>query len=140
MIFKLIFFVGFVGVLLRLVQRERLSLDLASLTFVLIASILALSFSPYFVERIAALLEFSNPAMSVIAMVLVGLLVLCLILAVSVSDLRRRQSLLIRQLAQLQHRLTPAEHLAPVRGESARPPASQGRSSGASARNEGPQD
>lgn len=104
MIFKLFFVFILVWILLRLVQRERLSLDLASLTMVLIVCVLALSFSPFLVEKIAAILEFSNPGMSVVALVLVGLIALCMILAVNISDLRHRQALLVRQLAQLQAR------------------------------------
>ena len=110
MTFKLLFVLVFVGVLLRLVQRERLSLDLASLTLVLILAVLVLSFSPFWVERIAAVLDFSTPALSVVALVLVGLLVLCVILAVTVSDLKHRQARLVRQLAVLQSRLSQVEH------------------------------
>lgn len=120
MIFKLMFVVTFVWLLLRLVQHERLSLDLASLTLVMILCVLALSFSPFLVERIAVALEFSNPAMSVIALALVGLVVLCLILAVSVSDLRRRQAIFVRQLARLQSRLSHDEHPAIAQSDDAR--------------------
>ncbi len=109
MTFKLLFVLAFVGVLLRLVQRERLSLDLASLTLVMILGVLLLSFSPFMVERIAAVLDFSTPAMSVVALVLVGLLVLCVIMAVMISDLKHRQAQLVRQLAQMQARLSNLE-------------------------------
>ncbi len=109
MTFKLLFVLAFVGVLLRLVQRERLSLDLASLTLVMILGVLLLSFSPFMVERIAAVLDFSTPAMSVVALVLVGLLVLCVILSVMISDLKHRQARLVRQLAQMEARLLTLE-------------------------------
>ena len=109
MTFKLLFVLAFVGVLLRLVQRERLSLDLASLTLVLILGVLVLSFSPFWVERIAAVLDFSTPAMSVVALGLVGLLVLCVILSVMISELKHRQARLVRQLAQMEARLSNLE-------------------------------
>lgn len=123
MTFKLLFVLVFVWLLLRLVQRERLSLDLASLTMVLIVAVLGLSFSPYWVERIALVLEFSNPAMSVVALMLVGLMALCLILAVSISDLRRRHALLVRQLAQLQTKIAQSQQPAHAPGEAGGDPA-----------------
>ena len=73
MTFKLLFFFAFVWVLLRLVQRDRLALDLASFTILLILVVMGLSFSPYLVERIAAFLQFGTPSMAVVALVIAGL-------------------------------------------------------------------
>ena len=102
MIFKILFFVIFFWILLRLVQKQRLGMDLASLTILLIVGVLALSFSPYWVERIAALLEFSTPSMAVVALVVAGLVTISVILLVMVSDLKRKQANLTRQLASLE--------------------------------------
>ena len=102
MTYKLLFIVGFVWVLLRLVQRERLALDLASANLLLIVAVLGLSFSPYWVERIATFLEFGTPSMAVVALVIAGLVTLSLILSVMVSDLKRKQELLIRHMARLE--------------------------------------
>ena len=100
--FKLLFIVGFVWVLLRLVQRERLALDLASLTVLLILVVMALSFSPYWVEKIADFLQFGTPSMAVVALVTSGLVSVCLILSVMVSDLKRTQAHLIRKISSLE--------------------------------------
>ena len=102
MTYKLLFIVGFVWVLLRLVQRDRLALDLASLTILLIVAVLGLSFSPYWVERIATFLQFGTPSMAVVALVISGLVTVSVILSVMVSDLKRKQSQLIRQMARLE--------------------------------------
>jgi hypothetical protein len=102
MTFKLLFIVGFVWALLRLVQLERLALDLASLTMLLIMVVLGLSFSPYWVERIAAFLQFGTPSMAVVALVIAGLIAVSVILSVMVSDLKRKQAHLIRQIARLE--------------------------------------
>ena len=104
--FKLLFFIGFVWVLLRLVQRERLALDLASLTILLILAVMALSFSPYWVERIADLLQFGTPSMAVVALVTAGLVSVSVILSVMVSDLKRKQAHLIRQISILEIKIS----------------------------------
>jgi len=109
MILKLFFIASYISVLLYLVRKDRLSLDLASAAFILILCVLGLSFSPYWVERIAAALDFSTPAMAIVALTMVGLISLCLVLAVTLSDLIRRQGLLIRQLALFELRLSSAE-------------------------------
>lgn len=101
MIFKILFFVTFFWMLLRLVQTQRLGMDLASLTILLIVGVLALSFSPYWVERIAAFLEFGTPSMAVVALVVAGLVTISVILSVMVSDLKRKHANLTRQLARL---------------------------------------
>ena len=106
MTFKLLFIVGFVWVLLRLVQRERLALDLASFTMLLIVVVLALSFSSYWVERTAAFLQFGTPSMAVVALVIAGLVTVSVILSVMVSDLKRRQARLIRQMARLEMKIS----------------------------------
>ncbi len=100
--FKLLFVFVFVWTILRLVQRERLGLDLASLTLLLIVAVMGLSFSPYFVERIAALLQFGTPSMAVVALVTGGLVTVSVILSVMLSDLKRKQAHLIRQIAKLE--------------------------------------
>ena len=111
MIFKILFFMTISWLLLRLVQRQRLGLDLASLTILLIVGVLALSFSPYWVERIAAFLEFGTPSMAVVALVVAGLVTISLILSVMVSDLKRKHANLTRQLARLELRVnTPKLH------------------------------
>jgi len=102
MIFKTLFFIAFIWVLLRLVQRQRLGMDLASFTILLMAGVLALSFSPYWVERIAASLEFSTPSMAIVALVVAGLVTISVILSVMVSDLKRKHANLTRQLARLE--------------------------------------
>jgi len=102
MIYKLFFILIIVFVLLRLVQRERLALDIASITITLIVVVLGLSFSPYWVEKIAAFLEFGTPSMAVVALVIAGLIIVSVILSVMVSDLKRNQAHLIRQIARLE--------------------------------------
>ena len=102
MIVKLLFITGFVWVLLRLVQRERLALDLASLTLILIVVVMGLSFSPYLVERIAAIFQFGRPSMAVVALMITGLVAVSVILSIMVSDLKRAQARLIRQIARLE--------------------------------------
>lgn len=106
MIFKLLFFVGFVWILLMLVQRQRLGMDLASLTLALLVGVFALSFSPYWVEKLAQFFEFGTPSMAVVALAIVGLVTVAVILLVMVSDLKRKHALLTRQLAGLQLRLS----------------------------------
>jgi hypothetical protein len=106
MTFKLLFIVGFVWVLLLLVQRDRLALDLASFTILLIAAVMGLSFSPYWVERIAAFLQFGTPSMAVVALVIAGLVTVSVILSVMVSDLKRKQARLIRQMARLEMKIS----------------------------------
>ena len=109
MTFKVFFVAAYIFALFFLVRKDRLSLDLASITFILILFVLGLSFSPFLVERIAAALDFSTPAMAVVALTIVGLISLSLVLAVTVSDLILRQGFLIRQMAQLEMRLYNAE-------------------------------
>ncbi len=106
MIFKLLFFVGFVWILLMLVQRQRLGMDLASLTLALLVGVFALSFSPYWVERLAHFFEFGTPSMAVVALSIAGLVTVAVILLVMVSDLKRKHALLTRQLAGIQLRLS----------------------------------
>ena len=102
MIFKVLFFVIFFWVLLLLVQRQRLGMDLASFTILLIVGVFALSFSPFWVERIAAFLEFGTPSMAVVALVVACLVTIAVILLVMVTDLKRKQANLTRQLARLE--------------------------------------
>ena len=102
MIFKLLFFVGFVWILLMLVHRQRLGMDLASLTLALLVGVFALSFSPYWVERLAQFFEFGTPSMAVVALAIAGLVTVVVVLLVMVSDLNRKHALLTRQLAGLQ--------------------------------------
>jgi|LauGreSuBDMM15SN_2_FD.fasta_scaffold04526_4 hypothetical protein len=106
MIFKLLFFVGFVWILLMLVQRQRLGMDLASLTLALLVGVFALSFSPYWVEKLAQFFDFGTPSMAVVALAIAGLVTVAVILLVMVSDLKRKHALLTRQLAGLQLRLS----------------------------------
>ena len=106
MIFKFLFFVGFVWILLMLVQRQRLGIDLASLTLALLVGVFALSFSPYWVEKLAQFFEFGTPSMAVVARAIAGLVTVAVILLVMVSDLKRKHALLTRQLAGLQLRLS----------------------------------
>jgi hypothetical protein len=105
MTFKILFILGFIWILLRLVQRERLALDLASLTMLLIFVVLSLSFSPYWVEKIAVFLDFGTPSMAVVALVIAGLVTVSIILAVMISDLKRKQALLIRQMSRLEMKI-----------------------------------
>ena len=105
MTFKILFILGFIWILLRLVQRERLALDLASLTMLLIFVVLSLSFSPYWVEKIAFFLDFGTPSMAVVALVIAGLVTVSIILAVMISDLKRKQALLIRQMSRLEMKI-----------------------------------
>ena len=102
MTFKILFIVAFVWVLLSLVQRERLALDLASFTLLFIVVVLLVSFSPFWVERIATFLQFGTPSMAVVALVISGLVTVSVILSVMVSDLKRQQAHLIRQMARLE--------------------------------------
>ena len=102
MIFKLLFFIAFIWVLLRLVQQRRLGMDLSSFTILLMSGVLALSFSPYWVERIAAFLVFGTPSMAIVALVVAGLVTISVILSVMVSDLKRKHANLTRQLARLE--------------------------------------
>ncbi len=106
MIYKLIFFFGFVWFLLMLVQRQRLGMDLASLTLVLIVCVLALSFSPYWVEKLAQFLEFGTPSMAVVALAIAGLVTVAVILLVMISDLKRKHAQLTRQVASMQLKLS----------------------------------
>ena len=112
MIYKLLFFFGFVWFLLMLVQRQRLGMDLASLTLLLIVGVLALSFSPYWVEKLAQFLEFGTPSMSVVALAIEGLVTVAVILLVMVSDLKRKHALLTRQVASLQLLLSQTDKTA----------------------------
>ena len=109
MIFKLIFFISFVWLLLILVQRQRLEMDLASLTLLLIVGVLALSFSPYWVEKLAQFFEFGTPSMAVIALAIAGLVTVAVILLVMVSDLKRKHAMLTRQLTSLQLKINQEE-------------------------------
>ena len=105
MIYKLLFFFAFVWFLLMLVQRQRLGMDLASLTLLLIVGVLALSFSPYWVEKLAQFLEFGTPSMAVVALAIAGLVTVAVILLVMISDLKRKHALLTRQVASMQLKL-----------------------------------
>lgn len=105
MIYKLLFFFGFVWFLLMLVQRRRLGMDLASMTLLLIVFVLALSFSPYWVEKLAQFFEFGTPSMAVVAPVIAGLVTVSVILLVMISDLKRKHGELTRQVANLQLKL-----------------------------------
>ena len=106
MTFKFLFIVGFVWILLRLVQRERLALDLASFTMLLIVVVLGLSFSPYWVEKAASFFQFGTPPMVVVALVIAGLVTMSVILSVMLSDLKRKQARLIRQMARLEFKIS----------------------------------
>ena len=109
MIYKLLFFFGFVWFLLILVQRQRLGMDLASLILFLIVGVLALSFSPYWVERLAQFFEFGTPSMAVVALAIAGLVTVAVILLVMISDLKRKHALLTRQVASMQLKLSHSE-------------------------------
>ena len=109
MIYKLLFFFGFVWFLLMLVQRQRLGMDLASLTLVLIVGVLALSFSPYWVEKLAQFLEFGTPSMAVVALAIAGLVTVAVILLVMISDLKRKHAQLTRQVASMQLKLSQVD-------------------------------
>jgi hypothetical protein len=109
MIYKLLFFFGFVWFLLVLVQRQKLGMDLASLTLLLIVGVLALSFSPYWVEKLAQFFEFGTPSMAVVALAISGLVTIAVILMVMVSDLKRKHAMLTRQLASLQLKIDQEE-------------------------------
>jgi hypothetical protein len=89
-----------------LVQRKRLGIDLASLTLLLIVGVLALSFSPYWVEKLAQLFEFGTPSMAVVGLVIAGLVTVSVILLVMISDLKRKHAQLTRQVASLQLKLS----------------------------------
>jgi hypothetical protein len=102
MIVKLLFIAGFVWILLRLVQRERLALDLASLTLILIVAVMGFSFSPYLVERVAAIFQFGRPSMAVVALLIAGLVAVSVTLSIMVTDLKRAQARLIRQMARME--------------------------------------
>jgi len=109
MIYKLVFFICFVWFLLMLVQRQRLGMDLASLTLLLIVGVLALSFSPYWVEKLAHYFEFGTPSMAVVALAIAGLVTVAVILLVMISDLKRKHAQLTRQVAGLQIKLSQAD-------------------------------
>ena len=109
MIYKLLFFFSIVWFLLMLVQRQRLGMDLASLTLLLIVGVLALSFSPYWVEKLAQYFEFSTPSMAVVALAIAGLVTVSVILLVMVSDLKRKHTLLTRQVANFQLLLSQSD-------------------------------
>ena len=109
MIFKLVFFFGFVWFLLMLVQRQRLGMDLASLTLLLIVCVLALSFSPFWVEKLAHFFEFGTPSMVVVALAIAGLVTVAVILLVMISDLKRKHAQLTRQVASMQLRLSKVD-------------------------------
>ena len=109
---KLAFLLGFVWVMLRLVQRDRLSMDLASLVLLLLAGALAISLSPYLVERVAAFLDFGTPAMAIVGIAVACLTSVCLALSVMVTDLKRHRAQATRQLARLELRLAEARHTA----------------------------
>ena len=109
MIYKLLFFFGFVWLLLMLVQRQRLGMDLASLTLLLIVGVLALSFSPYWVEKLAQFFEFGTPSMAVVALAIAGLVTVAVILLVMISDLKRKHAQLTRQVASMQLKLSKAD-------------------------------
>jgi len=111
MIYKLIFFLGFVWFLLMLVQRRRLGMDLALLTLLLIVGVLALSFSPYWVEKLAQFFEFGTPSMAVVALVIAGLVTVAIILLVMISDLKRKHAELTRQVASLQLKLSELDKI-----------------------------
>jgi len=111
MIYKLLFFFGFVWFLLILVQRQRLGMDLASLTLLLIVGVLALSFSPFWVEKLAQFLEFGTPSMAVVALAIAGLVTVAVILLVMISDLKRKHAELTRQVASLQLKLSELDKL-----------------------------
>ena len=106
MIYKLLFFVGFVWFLLILVQHQRLGLDLASLTLLLIVGVLALSFSPFWVEKLAQFFQFGTPSMAVVALAIAGLVTVAVILSVMISDLKRKHAKLTRQVARIQLKLS----------------------------------
>ena len=109
MIYKLLFFFGFVWFLLMLVQRQRLGMDLASLTLLLIVGVLALSFSPYWVEKLAQFLEFGTPSMAVVALAIAGLVTVAVIQLVMISDIKRKHAQLTRQVASMQLKLTKSD-------------------------------
>jgi hypothetical protein len=109
MIYKLLFFFGFVWFLLMLVQRQRLGMDLASLTLLLIVGVLALSFSPFWVEKLAQFLEFGTPSMAVVALAVAGLVTVAVILLVMISDLKRKHAQLTRQVASMQLKLSQVD-------------------------------
>jgi hypothetical protein len=111
MIYKLLFFFGFVWFLLMLVQRQRLGMDLASLTLLLIVGVLALSFSPFWVEKLAQFFEFGTPSMAVVALAIAGLVTVTVILLVMISDLKRKHSELTRQVASLQLKLSELDKI-----------------------------
>ena len=109
MIYKLLFFVGFVWFLLILVQRRRLGMDLASLSLLLIVGVFALSFSPFWVEKLAQIFEFGTPSMAVVALAIAGLVTVAVILLVMISDLKRKHAKLTRQVASMQLKLSKVD-------------------------------
>ncbi len=84
-------------------------MDLASLILMLIVGVLALSFSPYWVEKLAQFFEFGTPSMAVVALVISGLVTVAVILLVMISDLNRKHAQLTRRVASLQLKLSQAD-------------------------------
>ena len=74
-----------------------------------IVGVLALSFSPYWVEKLAQFFEFGTPSMAVVALAIAGLVTVAVILLVMISDLKRKHALLTRQVASMQLKLSHLE-------------------------------
>lgn len=102
MIIRLAFITIFVWAILRLIQFGRLSFDLASLVLFFIVGLFAISFSPFLVESIANIFDFGSPGVAFVALIVVGLTILCLILSVSLSDQKRAQANLVRSIARIE--------------------------------------
>ena len=84
-------------------------MDFASLTILLIVGVLALSFSLYWVEKLAQFFEFGTPSMPVDALAITGLVTIAVIILVMISDFNRKHAQLTRQGVSFQLRLSRAD-------------------------------
>ncbi len=102
MIIRLLFLVFLVVGIFWLVRRHYLSLDFAWLLLLMLVAVLGVSLSPWAVEKLAQILDFSTPAMSVVALTIAALIGLCLVLLVEITAIKKQNTLLVRKVASLE--------------------------------------
>jgi len=99
MILKIVLTLIFLSLLIILVRRKYLNIDLSFPWFVSLIVLALASTSKTFIQGTASLLGIKYAPLVIVLMVLFILLALITVLGIYITELRRRQILIVRKLA-----------------------------------------
>ena len=99
---KLIFPIVMSVIVLALFRSRRLSLDLSGVLIAALVAILIVTNNDYILISLSYLLSIESPPLAIVGVAIGLLLGIVIVLAVMVSDIRRRQTALLRKIAKLE--------------------------------------